>query len=268
MDRRILNRRMFLSDLGKGTLAIAILGAGACSSGATSTSPTSGPAGGSEVPPTTTRLLVPSSTGSAPTAMPAAGELDWERVNLGFVSAYVLARGNRAAIVDTGVAGSAAQIDEALQVVGLTWGEVDHVLLTHMHGDHVGSVGEVLDAASAATGYAGAADVGAIGSPRPLEPVFDGDEVFGLQVIGTPGHTEGHISVLDREAGLLVAGDALNGDDGLITGPNPQFTSDIERANASVKRLAQEQFDTAVFGHGDPVTTGASDLVRALAETL
>jgi glyoxylase-like metal-dependent hydrolase (beta-lactamase superfamily II) len=41
---------------------------------------------------------------------------------------------------------------------GLSWGAVHHVILTHYHPDHIGSVGEVLAAAAKATTYAGAAD--------------------------------------------------------------------------------------------------------------
>jgi len=92
--------------------------------------------------------------------------------------------------------------------------------------------------------------------------------VFGLQVIGTPGHTAGHISVLDPIGGLLVAGDALNESDGMVLGPNPNFSSDIVEANASVARLAERQFETVVFGHGEPFEGGGADAVIALAQTL
>ena len=59
-------------------------------------------------------------------------------------------------------------------------------------------------------------------------------QFFGLEIIETPGHTIGHISVFDRVGGLLVAGDALNGGGASgVTGPNPRFPSDLTAANAS-----------------------------------
>ena len=72
-----------------------------------------------------------------PAAQPEV--LRWQRANLGFVSAYVLARGNAATIVDTGVPGSAAAIGESLAALGLNYNDVEHVVLTHNHQDHAGN---------------------------------------------------------------------------------------------------------------------------------
>ncbi len=95
----------------------------------------------------------------------------------------------------------------------------------------------------------------------------DGDSVFGLDVIATPGHTPGHICLLDT-SGVLVAGDALTGGNGGVDGPNPQFTPDMETATQSVVKLAGLEFDVVYFGHGEPVTAGADQAVAELAESL
>jgi len=126
----------------------------------------------------------------------------------------------------------------------------------------------VLELAATATAHAGRADAERIDAVRAVEALDDGDEIFGLQVIATPGHTPGHIAVLDPVAGFLVAGDALNESDGMVLGPNPSFTPDMDTANASVQRLAERSFETVVFGHGNPIETGASEAVVALAQTL
>jgi len=286
-----LSRRMFLREFGRGTVAVALLGPTviACSGDAvdgavtavppapTATDPSSTTVAGTEPPESTAGSDLPASapeaetsttgTDTAPPA-PAESELRWERVSLGFVSAYVLARGNEVAIVDTGTQGSSGQIEEALSALGANWDDVDHVILTHLHGDHVGGLGGVLDAAPDAIAYAGEADVSGISSARGVTAVNDGDEVFGLRIIGTPGHTAGHISVLDPTAGFLVAGDALNESNGVIVGPNPAFSSDIGEANRSVAKLATSDFHTAVFGHGEPFVGEASEAVVALAAAL
>lgn len=271
-----------MRELGRGTIAIAVLGPTviACSTdgtgGAIATASSVTAAASTSAEPTTTvpptaessdATEAPSTT-STDTATEEAPDLRWERVSLGFVSAYVLARGREVAIVDTGSPGSAGQIGEALVNLGANWDDVDHVILTHLHGDHVGGLGGVLDAAPEAIAYAGEADVSGISSSRPLRAVNDGDEVFGLQIIGTPGHTAGHISVLDVGAGFLVAGDALNESGGVILGPNPSFSSDLDEANRSVTKLAARDFDTVVFGHGEPFEGQASEAVVALAASL
>jgi len=189
------------------------------------------------------------------------------RVNMGFVNAYVLIRGKEAAVVDTGTAGNGSKIADVVRTAGLSWDAVHHVILTHYHPDHIGSVGEVLGAAAKATAYAGAADIPQIKSPRPIKTVGDNDEVFGLRVIATPGHTPGHVCVFDPAGSLLILGDAMNNIDKLA-GPNPQYTADMVQAHQSVKKLAKLKFERAVFGHGEPIDKNASQEIAKLAGTL
>jgi len=193
----------------------------------------------------------------------ASGVVTWERANLGFVSAYVLARGGEAAVVDTGLPGSEGAIAEALAAAALGWDAVGHVILTHRHGDHVGGLDAVLAAAPDAVVYAGQEDIPSIEAGRKLTAVGDGDRVFDLRIVATPGHTAGHISVLDAAGGLFVAGDALSTADGRLGDSNPRFTDDMDQAMASIRKIAGLEFETLLVGHGDPILTGASGLVVA-----
>ncbi|MGH8923973.1 MAG: MBL fold metallo-hydrolase [Acidimicrobiia bacterium] len=258
-----VNRRLFLANLGRGTVAMAVLGA--CADPGGSPPPTSGVPSPSSIPPTTTGSATSSpATSAASSTSAAAGDGRFERVNLGFVSAYIVVRGSEGAIVDTGVSGSEGEIEATLGEVGLGWGQVGHVILTHRHPDHQGSAPAVLAAATGATGYAGEGDLASITSPRELTAVADGDTVFGLDVVATPGHTAGHICLLDPLAGVLVAGDALVGAEAGVVGPDPQFSSDHEEALRSVEKLAGFTYEQILFGHGDPVTSGGSGLVADL----
>ncbi len=254
-----IGRRLFLVRAGRGALGIAVLGSAACSSkGDEANAPSSG---SSSSPEPSASLTGGSSSSSAD---PSA--LAWSRVDLGFVSAFVLVRGREAAVVDTGVGGSADQIGTVLDEAGPGWAGVRHVVLTHKHSDHAGSIGDVADRAAAATLYAGAPDLDAIDSPRRLREVGDGDEVFGLQVVATPGHTAGHTAVFDRDGGVLVAGDALN-NDGSLSGSNPRFTEDQRAAAESVRKLAALEPRVILVGHGAPIERGASGLLSRLAST-
>lgn len=250
--------------MGKGTLALAVFGACADTDGAARPTSTSS---ATPAPTTGDTSSAPVSNAASSTTEPAA-EAQFQRVNLGFVSAYIVVRGSEAAIVDTGVAGSEGEIETALGEVGLGWDQVAHVILTHRHPDHQGSVPAVLEAASGATGYAGEGDLTSITSPRDLTPLADGGNVFGLDVVGTPGHTAGHICLLDSAAGVLVAGDALVGAEGGVVGPNPQFSSDHNEALRSVEKLAGFAYEQILFGHGEPVSSGGSTLVADLAAGL
>lgn len=200
-----------------------------------------------------------------------AAELDpveYQRVIAQFVNAYVLIRGNEAALVDTGLPGTGAQFADVLTGAGLDWNAVKHLIITHYHQDHVGAMGEVMEAATGATIYAGAEDIPQIETAHTIQAVADGDEVFGLQIITTPGHTAGHISILDPVGSLFVAGDALVNNENTLAVSPAQFTADMAMAQESVKKIATFAFEKAVFGHGDPIESGASAMVAELAQSL
>ena len=274
------SRRAFLGAFGKSTLAMAVVtpaALAACSSDSESSTATADAAtstpGTSPTSPPTPNATAPAAPTPSPTDAPAAGptaapesdaeELVWARAELGFVSAYVLARGNTAAIVDTGVPGSADAIGETLATLGLNYSDVAHVVLTHNHGDHAGSIGEVLAQAVNATAYAGEADLGAI--PGDITGLAGGEDIFGFEMLPTPGHTPGHMAVIDHQAGLLVAGDAIFTEaGGVVEGP-ARFFDDVPQSRDSIAAMAALTFNTLLVGHGDPIEQGADSAVAALA---
>lgn len=263
--RALVTRRMLLRDMGKAGVAVMVLGTTACSSDVTdNTTPTPEDGSTSSSSADSSTSVTPDSTTSTDAGPTTTGSTEsgyrWHRANLGFVSAYILYREGEAALVDTGVGGSEGDIESALGEIGLDWGSVGHVIVTHRHPDHQGSL-EAVIGASGAPWYAGAGDIEAITAATEGAVVATGDNVFDLRIIETPGHTPGHISVLDDAAGVLVAGDALNGADGGVAGPNPDFSDDMDEAMRSVFVLAGLEFETILFGHGEPVLVGGRDAV-------
>ena len=203
------SRRRLLIDTGLGTAGVAILaacGSGSGGGSANSTRPPTAPpdTSSTETADAPAETSAPRDTDAvadeeAPTEANGS-ELQLQHVSLGFVSAYVLVRGNEAAIVDTGTEGSGQAIDDALAATGLAPADVRHIVLTHNHGDHIGGLGELEGAMTNATVYAGSGDIDSIRSSLDLAEVADGDEVFGLGVVATPGHTPGeHLGVRRRD---------------------------------------------------------------------
>jgi glyoxylase-like metal-dependent hydrolase (beta-lactamase superfamily II) len=255
-----VGRRSFLVGAGRGVLGVAVLGLAGCSC-----DDGSADVGGS------------AQSGSA-------GGLAWSRVDLAYVSAYVLVRGGEAVVVDTGVGGSADRIGATLDAAGSGWDGVRAVVVTHAHYDHFGSLGDVADRAPGSPLYAGASDLEFIrtppapppgGAPAPhasygprLRAVGDGDEVLGLQVVATPGHTPGHVAVFDPDSAVLVAGDALtNTIDGVLSGPLPEATADHAAAADSVRKLARLRPQVILVGHGPPLERSAAGKLRRLARS-
>ena len=88
--------------------------------------------------------------------------------------------------------------------------------------------------------------------------------MFDLRIVTTPGHTAGHIAVLDEVGGLMVAGDALgtsNGAPRARTRTSRTIRSPLRRSLAKLGKLT---FETLLVGHGEPILTGASAQVAAL----
>lgn len=271
---RARSRRAFLGEVGKGTLALAVLSPALAACAGSGDDEASSSAGDDQTPTSDTEAAEATGTStSAPadqadqTSDDADQAIRWARADLGFVSAFVLARGNTAAIVDTGVAGSADAIGRSLVDLGLTYDDVAHVILTHKHGDHAGSIAEVVERSPRAQVYAGLPDLDAIDADS-IVGLTGGEDVFGLEMLATPGHTAGHMAVIDHDSGLLVAGDAIFTDDGGVTEGPERFFEDIPTSRQSIRDLAALSFNTLLVGHGEPIEDMADTAVAALAASL
>lgn len=218
------------------------------------------------------------------------------RISFG-VSAYVVDGDEGVTLIDTLVAKREPLITRALSEIGRSISDVSAIVLTHGHADHVGSAAAVKEASGAAV-YASAGDVAAVrGEVRPpLPPVFDrvpflkpilrlfpahppvavehiiGEGVEGrlpedLRVIDTPGHTPGHVSfLLDREGGLLIVGDAAVAKQGEVR--RGSFNRGEPTVDASLRHIAEFDFERAVFGHAAPIQSGAAAAFRRFVASI
>jgi len=114
-----------------------------------------------------------------------------------------LALGDRTVLVDAGAT------DDVVETVRAHADELDAVVLTHQHGDHVESLPDVLDAFDV--------DLEAYGPhPRRTAPIADGDAVrIGdetFEAVYTPGHADDHLSFVSDTT--LFSGDVVVHDDG------------------------------------------------------
>ena len=100
---------------------------------------------------------------------------------------------------------------------------------------------------------------------RSLE---DGEELSiyegGVEVIYTPGHTPGHLSLFVREEKLLISGDELRVEEGELVGPSEPVTPDMESANASLSKLADYEIDYVLTYHGGYYGPDASARIEEL----
>ncbi|MGG5637313.1 MBL fold metallo-hydrolase [Myroides sp. C20-1] len=102
----------------------------------------------------------------------------------------------------------------------------------------------------------------------PVNRTFnEGDAVVeGLQVIETPGHTQGHISLWDAVNGVLIANDALVVEEGQLNIANPQFTLDMRQAVASVKKIKQLKPKKIICYHGGILEDGIEQQLETVIQ--
>ena len=179
-----------------------------------------------------------------------------------------LGPGDAPALVDVGtMPGVDEIIMKALDDAGV--GELDRVVLTHQHHDHVGELDAVLDRFDP-TLYAHASH------PRRDVALVDGDEILignePCEVVYTPGHADDHVSLVGEER--LYSGDVVVYNDGAFDdgsfGRTDMAGQSREELIESLHTLLNQLPDTveAMYpGHGDVYRAAdGPDTVRAVIE--
>ncbi|MCX7993573.1 MAG: MBL fold metallo-hydrolase [Fimbriimonadales bacterium] len=187
------------------------------------------------------------------------------------IAAYLLDDGNEAALVEVGATSTAETLLREVQARGVALQRVRHLVVTHIHLDHAGALGWLLQRLPHATAY-----VHPIGAPHLIDPsrlissasrlygemmerlwgevipvpqerlrvVRDGErlQVAGrtLLAIDTPGHARHHHAYLDEATGILFAGDIAGvrmPGTTYVRPPTPPPELDIEAWQVSLAKL-------------------------------
>lgn len=192
---------------------------------------------------------------------------------------WVLIVDDAVTLVDTGYPGDKGRVMASLQKIGRTPADVDAVVLTHAHPDHIGSaeffrsqVGAPVWVHERERANATGERVEQVSVPdlltriwRPRVLVWLVEVGIGLkaaqvdrlgavetfsanrldvpghpQSVPTPGHTSGHAALHLPDLGVLVAGDALMTQHALASTTGPQLLPDFFNTDTKQARASLE----------------------------
>ena len=206
--------------------------------------------------------------------------------------------GPQPALVETGSQTSATTVRDALAERGIGPGDLRWIIVTHIHLDHAGAVGDLAAAFpratvvvhekgarhlvdptrlvdSAARVYGPLLD-SLYGRMRPVPQerlIAAGDgyrvDVGGgrsLVMVDSPGHAKHHHAVLDEHTGTLLVGDAVGvklPDVGELRPATPPPDFDLEQATASLRRFSALRPERVVLTHYGLVPDAQTTLSEA-----
>lgn len=205
------------------------------------------------------------------------------------ITAGYLIRGDRPCLVETGTALSAPTVVSSLAELGVGPADLATIVVTHIHLDHAGGVGDIAAAFPQAQVVVHERGARHLVDPEKLvrsahrvfgpvmEELFgdlrptEADRVVALGDVGTvdlgggrrldafhaPGHASHHVGLIDSQTGDLYCGDAAGvyipeTADVRPATPPPDF--DLELALASMRRMREIAPSRLLFSHYGPVT--------------
>ncbi|MGA8711349.1 MAG: MBL fold metallo-hydrolase [Thermoplasmata archaeon] len=214
----------------------------------------------------------------------------------GLVASYLLPQEGGWTLVETGPSTCREALLAGVARAGVSPHEVRRVFVTHIHLDHAGGMGAVVDAFPRATFYAHELGVPHLVDPSrlvasarrawgaasdqlwgPIAPVptdrivaLRGGERFPLlhgelQVLATPGHAKHHLAFFDTALRGIFTGDGAGvrlEHSSHLRPAVPPPDMDLEQLFASLDVMRGTDPKVVLFSHFGPSPDGAADLVR------
>src|ERR1700719_5036387 len=229
---------------------------------------------------------------------PGIRQLDTLLGGMDQLTAGFLIDGPMPALVETGSQSSVPAVHAALDALGLGPHDLRWIIVTHIHLDHAGAVGDLAADFPSATVVVHERSARHLIDPtrlidsasRVYGPLLDNlygrmkavpeDRLIAagdgfrvdvgngreLVMVDSPGHAKHHHAVLDEQTGTLLVGDAVGvllPDIGVLRPATPPPDFDLEQAVHSLQRFADLRPARMVLTHYGPVADPQATLAEA-----
>lgn len=161
-----------------------------------------------------------------------------------------------ATLFDAGFAETVDAVRESVAEIGT---DPDRLVVTHGDPDHIDGMAALAEAYDLDTWI----PVQTSPETEPDHRYGDGDSVGRYVAVHAPGHEPDNHVLIDEDAGVAVMGDAISGADqrGLPAGhvhlPPAVYSQDLNRAEESLTRVLDYEFEVALVYHGSSITEQA-----------
>ena len=175
---------------------------------------------------------------------------------------YLVLHEGKVALIDAGLPGEHEKVLEYLKELGFAPEDVDLIIATHGHHDHIGSL-KALKELTGANVAAHREEVPYITGKKsfrwsspPVEvdiPLEDGDKIAGLKVIHSPGHTPGSIVLYSEELGAIFPGDLVHEENGKLREIPHEYSMNPKMNREAIRNISKLNFKHVLPSHGNPI---------------
>lgn len=177
-----------------------------------------------------------------------------------------LFRGEKVFLIDTAFERSVPWLENELRELGLSLNDLDVVINTHTHQDHIEG-NRLIAERSGAQFFIHPAGAAALEKhvPTRFHPLSDGEILdggdFRCRIIFTPGHSDDSICILEETSKTLVIGDSIEGNGSgfcgiaLIHDPE-KYRNTLDKIESMHRAIEFQQifFSHETDGFGDEVS--------------
>ncbi|WP_238886102.1 MBL fold metallo-hydrolase [Clostridium sp. YIM B02551] len=208
-------------------------------------------------------------------------------------------------LVDTGFPGQMKGINEAIEAAGIDVNRLDTIILTHQDIDHVGNALSFVKSSENEIKVLchevekkyiqgdetpvklAQLEKNLNSFPNEMKDMYeklkagfglskvkidktlkDGEELTfagGTEVIYTPGHTPGHICLYIKKGKILIAGDLLTVNDGILSKASPTINYDTDLSDKSLEKLKKYDIEKVICYHGGLYEKSVNERISELS---